>query len=102
MQHEKRPEACPWGAICVGTGKLRLPKPPHCSRIALLDLVSAEVLAAARQFPAVLQLLPFSLRECPRVSLVRGGYPEALGTAREAARWFRSYVQTTVTRGTHP
>lgn len=47
---------------------------------------------------AVLQLLPFSLAETPRVTLFRGGYPEAVGRPRDAALWFRSYVQTYLER----
>ncbi|NUM53051.1 MAG: ATP-binding protein [Candidatus Hydrogenedentes bacterium] len=47
---------------------------------------------------AVLQLLPLSLTESSKVSLLRGGYPEVL--ARPPARdlWFRSYVQTYLER----
>src|SRR6266851_3682371 len=47
---------------------------------------------------AVMQLLPLSSRETPKVSILRGGYPEAL--ARPASRrvWFSSYVQTYLER----
>lgn len=47
---------------------------------------------------AILQLLPFSLAETNRVSLLHGGYPEVL--ARPAARglWFSSYIQTYLER----
>jgi predicted AAA+ superfamily ATPase len=47
---------------------------------------------------AILQLLPFSLVETNRVSLLHGGYPEVL--ARPAARglWFSSYIQTYLER----
>src|ERR1019366_550608 len=47
---------------------------------------------------AILQLLPFSLAETDRVSLLHGGYPEAL--ARPAGRelWFSSYIQTYLER----
>lgn len=47
---------------------------------------------------AVLQLLPMSLAESNRVSLLDGGYPEVL--ARRATRdiWFASYLQTYLER----
>jgi hypothetical protein len=47
---------------------------------------------------AILQLLPFSLAETQRVSLLHGGYPEVL--ARPAGRrlWFSSYIQTYLER----
>ena len=47
---------------------------------------------------AIMQLLPFSLTETPRVSLLHGGYPEVL--ARPAGRrlWFSSYIQTYLER----
>jgi predicted AAA+ superfamily ATPase len=47
---------------------------------------------------AVLQLLPFSAREHPKVSLLRGGYPEALARPSAASLWFASYVQTYLER----
>ncbi len=47
---------------------------------------------------AVLQLLPFSTREHRRVSLLRGGYPEALARPGAATLWFASYVQTYLER----
>jgi hypothetical protein len=47
---------------------------------------------------AVLQLLPFSAREHPKVSLLRGGYPEALARPSAAPLWFASYVQTYLER----
>lgn len=47
---------------------------------------------------AILQLLPFSLVETGKVSLLYGGFPEVL--ARPAARslWFSSYLQTYLER----
>ncbi|MEW5850527.1 MAG: ATP-binding protein [Myxococcota bacterium] len=47
---------------------------------------------------AILQLLPFSVLESPKVTLLKGGFPEVL--ARPASRdlWFRSYVQTYLER----
>ena len=47
---------------------------------------------------AVLQLLPFSRAESPKVDLLKGGFPEVL--ARPAARelWFASYLQTYIER----
>ena len=47
---------------------------------------------------AVLQLLPFSAREHPKVSMLRGGYPEALARPSAAPLWFASYVQTYLER----
>ena len=47
---------------------------------------------------AVLQLLPFSSRETPRVSLLRGGYPEAVAQPGARRLWFASYIQTYLER----
>lgn len=47
---------------------------------------------------AVLQLLPFSRRETPKVSVLRGGYPEALARPGGARLWFSSYLQTYLER----
>lgn len=47
---------------------------------------------------AIFQLLPFSTAECDRVSLLRGGYPEALARPRHARLWFASYLQTYLER----
>ena len=47
---------------------------------------------------AVLQLLPFSAREASRVSVLRGGYPEAVARRAEPRLWFASYVQTYLER----
>ena len=47
---------------------------------------------------AVLQLLPLSLEETPRVSLLRGGYPEVVARPAAARLWFSSYVQTYLER----
>lgn len=47
---------------------------------------------------AVLQLWPLSVRESPKVSLLRGGYPEVIARPRQAALWFGSYVQTFLER----
>jgi predicted AAA+ superfamily ATPase len=47
---------------------------------------------------AVLQLLPLSLAESSKVSLLRGGYPEVVTRPRAASLWFRSYVQTYLER----
>lgn len=47
---------------------------------------------------AVLQLLPFSVIECAKVSPIRGGYPEVLARPRHAAQWFSSYLQTYIER----
>jgi len=47
---------------------------------------------------AVLQLLPLSVRETPKVSLLRGGYPEVLARPAAATLWFSSYLQTYLER----
>jgi uncharacterized protein len=47
---------------------------------------------------AVLQLRPLSIRESGKVSLLGGGYPEALARPRGARLWFSSYVQTYLER----
>jgi hypothetical protein len=47
---------------------------------------------------AVLQLWPMSFRETPRVSLLRGGYPEVLARPQAAPLWFSSYLQTYLER----
>jgi predicted AAA+ superfamily ATPase len=48
---------------------------------------------------AVLQLLPMSVRETSRVSVLQGGFPEAIAAApRSAGLWFASYVQTYLER----
>ena len=47
---------------------------------------------------AVLQLLPFSLAETERVSLLWGGYPEVLARPTGRGLWFSSYIQTYLER----
>lgn len=47
---------------------------------------------------AVLQLYPLSARETPKVTLLRGGYPEALARPASARLWFASYLQTYLER----
>jgi predicted AAA+ superfamily ATPase len=47
---------------------------------------------------AVLQLLPFSLAETDRVSLILGGYPEVLAHPKGRPLWFASYIQTYLER----
>lgn len=47
---------------------------------------------------AVFQLLPFSAEEARGVSLLRGGFPEAIARPEAADIWFRSYVQTYLER----
>jgi len=51
---------------------------------------------------AILHLLPLSLRESPRVSMLAGGYPESVLPARvtrvDRRTWFSSYVQTYLER----
>jgi len=47
---------------------------------------------------AILQLLPFSLAETDRVTLILGGYPEVLSNPRGRTLWFASYIQTYLER----
>jgi uncharacterized protein len=47
---------------------------------------------------AVFQLLPLSLEETKKVSLVHGGFPEVLAHPQVASIWFRSYIQTYLER----
>ena len=47
---------------------------------------------------AVLQLHPLSVRETEKVTLLRGGYPEALARPASARLWFASYLQTYLER----
>jgi hypothetical protein len=47
---------------------------------------------------ALLELWPLSTQETPRVSLLRGGFPEVLARPRSAALWYRSYIQTYLER----
>jgi predicted AAA+ superfamily ATPase len=47
---------------------------------------------------AVLQLLPLSLDETPKVSLLQGGHPEVLARPKAARLWFSSYLQTYLER----
>jgi predicted AAA+ superfamily ATPase len=47
---------------------------------------------------AILQLLPFSLAETDRVTLLLGGYPEVLARPKGSGLWFSSYIQTYLER----
>ena len=47
---------------------------------------------------AVLQLLPFSVEESPKVNLLYGGFPEVLARPRARELWFSSYLQTYLER----
>lgn len=47
---------------------------------------------------AVLPLLPFSARESPKVSILRGGFPEVIARPAAARLWFSSYIQTYLER----
>jgi uncharacterized protein len=47
---------------------------------------------------AVLQLLPLSTHETPKVTLLGGGYPEAVSRRTGARLWFSSYLQTYLER----
>lgn len=47
---------------------------------------------------AILQLLPMSMAEHGRVSLLHGGYPEVLARPASRELWFSSYIQTYLER----
>ncbi|HEY3742110.1 MAG TPA: ATP-binding protein [Bryobacteraceae bacterium] len=47
---------------------------------------------------AVLQLLPLSVAESPKVNLLYGGYPEVLARPKSRGLWFSSYIQTYLER----
>jgi predicted AAA+ superfamily ATPase len=47
---------------------------------------------------AVFQLWPLGLLESPKVSLLKGGFPEVLARPAQAFTWFSSYVQTYLER----
>ena len=47
---------------------------------------------------AILQLLPFSIVENKRVSMLTGGFPEVLAIPKTRDIWFSSYVQTYLER----
>jgi uncharacterized protein len=47
---------------------------------------------------AIFHLLPFSFLETPKVSMIHGGFPEALARPSSSPAWFRSYVQTYLER----
>ena len=47
---------------------------------------------------SILSLLPFSTAETPKVTLLRGGYPEILARPRDSDLWFQSYIQTYLER----
>jgi predicted AAA+ superfamily ATPase len=47
---------------------------------------------------AILQLLPFSLAETEKVTMLHGGMPEVLARPRARGLWFASYLQTYLER----
>lgn len=47
---------------------------------------------------AVFQLLPFSLQETGKVSLLKGGFPEVLARPSAFRTWYSSYLQTYLER----
>ena len=47
---------------------------------------------------SILQLLPFSLAETPKVSLLHGSFPEVLARPKQRNLWFASYLQTYLER----
>jgi hypothetical protein len=47
---------------------------------------------------AVLQLLPFSIAETPKVDMLVGGFPEVVLHPRDRALWYASYLQTYIER----
>jgi len=47
---------------------------------------------------AILQLLPFSVIETPKVNMLHGGFPEVVVRPESRALWFASYLQTYLER----
>jgi uncharacterized protein len=47
---------------------------------------------------AILQLLPFSVTETPKVNMLHGGFPEVVVRPQSRALWFASYLQTYLER----
>jgi hypothetical protein len=47
---------------------------------------------------AIFNLLPLSQQETPKVSILKGGFPEVLAGPSAGSIWFRSYVQTYLER----
>jgi uncharacterized protein len=47
---------------------------------------------------AIMQMLPFSVAESDRVSMLLGGYPEVLERPQGRNLWFSSYIQTYLER----
>src|SRR5271169_592310 len=47
---------------------------------------------------AILQLLPFSVTETPKVTLLHGGFPEVVARPKSRELWFASYLQTYLER----
>ncbi len=47
---------------------------------------------------AILQLLPLSVAETPKVKLLHGGFPEVLARPNSRGLWFASYLQTYLER----
>jgi len=47
---------------------------------------------------AIFQLLPLSLQETPKVTLLKGGFPEVIAKPSLSSIWFRSYIQTYLER----
>lgn len=47
---------------------------------------------------AILQLLPFSVSENPKVNMLHGGFPEVLARPKSRGLWFSSYLQTYLER----
>ena len=47
---------------------------------------------------AIMQLMPMSHNESPKVSLLHGGFPEVIARPKDARLWFSSYLQSYVER----
>ncbi len=47
---------------------------------------------------AILQILPFSVTETPKVNMLHGGFPEVVVRPKSRALWFASYLQTYLER----
>lgn len=47
---------------------------------------------------AIMQLLPMSRQESPKVNILTGGFPEVIARPKDARLWFSSYLQSYVER----
>ncbi len=76
----------------------RVHRTPSCASSSGAPLMQGVTESMAGR-AAILQLLGLSRAESSRVSLVAGGFPEAIARPKTRALWFSSYIQTYLERG---